>query len=438
MSLIDSQRIDFERPMTSMLSRHIHKAGSGLRTFFRRAAHDSGSWQIEEAEANPKNIARNAIGNMPVMILGDHFGYPGNVVHGVTIYYLNVIPALVAAGITVHACFLREPHPAADALKEQGVEPVFFSASKWNPLVAFRLAAYMRRHKCSIVHACGMKAALMARIAARLVGSKVIVHVHDQLYPNFLVRAAYRFLARNSDVGIGVSGAAIDVVTNGYHIDPEHSRVIHNGLPLQNITSVNPASRSGIRTELGISENALAIAVIARMHPIKGHRSMLAVMARIVKERPDAVLVLAGDGPERAACEALAKELGISANVRFLGSRSDVPELMAASDVVAVPSKSEGLSLVAIEACAAGRPVVAFDAGGIGDVVSQGATGYLVPPGDEAAFANAILDLASNPGKCAQFGERGKIEAQRFTIENHIRRLLMCYLEVAGSTSRSS
>lgn len=372
---------------------------------------------------------------VPVMILGDHFGYPGNVVHGVTTYYLNIIPALVAHGVSVHACFLREPHPAAQELRDKGIEPVFFSAGKWNPFVALRLAAYMRRHDCKIVHACGIKASLIARIAARLVGSKVIVHVHDQLYPGFLVRAAHRLFARHSDVGVSVSGAATEVAVNGYHIDRAHSRVIHNGLPLHNIRAVDPTARSKLREELNIPESALAIAVIARMHPIKGHRSMLAIMAQVAEKRHDAVLILAGDGPERPACEELAKRLGISAHVRFLGSRNDVPELISASDLVAVPSKSEGLSMVAIEACAVGRPVVAFDAGGLRDVISHGTTGYLVPPGDENGFAKAILDLAADPEKRAQFGEHGKAEAQRFTLDNHVNKLLICYLEVAGLTT---
>ncbi len=101
---------------------------------------------------------------------------------------------------------------------------------------------------------------------------------------------------------------------------------------------------------------------------------MLRIMARVVARRPDAVLVMAGDGPEREACEALAAELGLQDNVRFLGSRDDVPQILAACDLVVVPSKSEGLSLAAIEACA-GKAVVGFDAGGLSDVITDEVSG---------------------------------------------------------------
>ena len=365
----------------------------------------------------------------PVLILGDHFGYPGGVMHGVTTYYLHVIPALLDSGLDVHACFLREPHPAAAPLRAKGIEPQFLSAGKWNPLVAFKVAAIIRKHRCQIVHACGMKAGIIARMAARMADAKAIVHVHDLLYPSPAVGWMHRMAARPSDFGIGVSQAVRKVVIEGYRVVPEHARVILNGIPLEHVRKVPPTARSHMRATLGIPEQAGVMAMIARMHPIKGHRSMLRIMSRIVAEKPDSVLLLAGDGPERAACEALTDELGLRKNVQFLGLRKDVPELLAASDIAVIPSDSEGLPTVAIEASAAARTTVGFDAGGLRDIITDGVSGRLIAPGDEAGFAAAIVDLFSDRDKLLEYGQRALASSDRFTVESHIRELVKCYRE---------
>jgi len=370
-----------------------------------------------------------------VLILSDHLGYPDGVMHGVTTYYLHVLPALVKSGVRLHTCFLREPHPAAAVLNANGIETLFLSAGKWNFFVALEVAALIRKHRIQIVHAAGLKATLIGRVAARLTGASVIVHAHDLLYPDPAVGILQRMFARSSDLGIGVSHAVLEVLQKGYYIDPQRSRVVHNGIPLDHVRNVSPDARSRIRTQLGIAEDCGVIAMIARMHPIKGHASMLRIMARVVRSSPDLVLILAGDGPEREACEEQTTQLGLQRNVRFLGVRNDVPELLVASDVVVVPSQSEGLSLVAIEAAAAGRPVVGFDAGGLRDVITDGASGRLIQPGDEVSFADALLDLFADPDKRARFGSRALAGVEHFSLQNHIRNLLECYRDVLGHNS---
>lgn len=373
-----------------------------------------------------------------VLILGDHFGYAGNVVHGVTTYYLHTLPALAERGVRLRACFLREPHPAAEALRQHGIEPIFLSARKWNPLVAFHVATVIRACRCDIVHAAGIKATLIARIAARLAGARVIVHVHDLGYPAAPVGLMHRLFAKPADVGIGVSRAARDVLVRGYHVAPRQCHVIHNGISPNAIGEVAPNARSRIRVSLAIPDDAGVIAMIARMHPIKGHRTMLRVMARIAAQRPDAVLILAGDGPERSACEVLSEELGLRDRVRFLGSRKDIPELLAACDLVVAPSESEGLPTVAIEACAAGRPVVGFDAGGLRDIIDDSTSGRLIRPGDEEGFARAILDLLGDPDMLARFGREALVRARDFTIDRHVRQLIACYGQTVGLPAAAS
>jgi glycosyltransferase involved in cell wall biosynthesis len=183
------------------------------------------------------------------------------------------------------------------------------------------------------------------------------------------------------------------------------------------------------RREIGIAPTAPVVAVIGRFHPVKGQKGMLEIMMRVVRSCPAAMLVFVGDGSERRECEQLANSLGLTRSVIFLGQRDDVPELLAASDVVAVPSLSEGFGLVAIEGHAAGRPVVAYSVGGLPEVVTDGVDGTLVKLGDQDAFAAAVVTLLRESGLRQRYGEAGRANAERFSLERHVAALLQIYRE---------
>ena len=204
----------------------------------------------------------------PVMMLADHFGYPGGVPHGVTSYLLNVLPALRAAGIDLTVCFLREPHEAANALREHGIDPVFFAASKWDPFVALRIARLARRRGVSLLHSTGLKCTFMARIAARLAGACNVLHVHDLNEPGRLLSGLQSLFARCNDFGVCVSEAARDLTVHRYHVAEDRVRVIHNGIRVQEIAEVEPGSRARVRHELALSPDEPVVAMIGRMYRV--------------------------------------------------------------------------------------------------------------------------------------------------------------------------
>jgi glycosyltransferase involved in cell wall biosynthesis len=368
----------------------------------------------------------------PVLFLADHFGYPGGVAHGASTYFTEVLPALVNAGVDLTVCFLREPHPAAETIRQQGVSPTFLSAWKFNPAVGLKVVEIARQHGCRILHASGFKASLVARVVARIIGARTIVHLHDPLLPSRFVSALHRVAARPSDLGVCVSRGVQEAAIKGYHLRPDRLRVVHNGIRLERIRGVAAGTRSRVREALGIPAASRVIAMIGRMYPIKGHRSMLQMMERIAKACSAALLLVVGDGPERPACEAIVEQHALQEHVRFLGQRTDVPELLAASDLVVMPSRAEGLGLAAIEALAAGRPVVAFDVGGLGEVVTDGADGRLIRAGDEDAFVESVVTLLMDQQLLKACGERAALAAERFSLERHIEKLLGCYREVAA------
>lgn len=379
------------------------------------------------AQGSPPPAPLPAMDLPPVMVLADHFGYADGVRHGVTTYLLNVLPLLAAAGVSLTVCFLRAPHPAAAELQEKGIQPVFFDAAKWDPTVALRVAALARRNHVRLVHATGVKGTLVARTAARLVGARTLVHVHDFNEPGAILGTLERFLARSTDAAVCVSQAVRELTVSQYHVLPERVRIARNGVALQALRSAGAGERSRVRAELDIEAGRPVLAMIGRLHPVKGHREMLRMLPAIVRSCPRALLLVIGDGPGRAACEELARALDLSAHVRFIGRRTDVPRLLSVIDLVLMPSRSEGLGLAAIEALAAARPVIAFAVGGLPEVVTDQVSGRLVPAGDCDAFADAVIDTLRNPARLSAYARGAAASAERFGLDAHVRRLIDCY-----------
>jgi glycosyltransferase involved in cell wall biosynthesis len=387
----------------------------------------AGGEVTEAPEASPRPITDLP----PVMVLADHFGYAGGVRHGVTTYLIHVLPLLARAGIDLTVCFLRAPHGAAEELHAQGIRPIFLDAGKWDPTVALRVAELARRKGVRLLHATGIKGTLVGRMAARLVGARTLLHVHDLNDPG-AVSVLQRLLASPTDAAVCVSEAVRELTVSRYHVPPARVRIARNGVPLQALRSAGAGGRRRVRAELDIEPRRPVLAIVGRMHAVKGHRALLGMLPAIVRSCPGALLLVIGDGPERAPCEALARSLGVSQHVRFLGRRADVPRLLAAVDLLLMPSQSEGLGLAAIEALAAARPVIAYAVGGLPEVVTDGLNGRLVAPGDREAFAAAVAATLREPGRRFAYARAALASAGRFSLESHIRGLIGCYRLALG------
>ncbi|MCZ8129704.1 MAG: glycosyltransferase family 4 protein [Steroidobacteraceae bacterium] len=369
----------------------------------------------------------------PVMFLGDHLGYPGGVAHGVTTYLCEVLPALQTAGVDLAVCFLREPHAAAARLRAAGVAPRFLGAPRLDPTVPWRVARELRARRCGLIHATGIKATLCARLVARETGAGVIVHVHDRNVPGPLLRRLHAAAARPADLGVCVAGGVCDVAVGGYGLRPERLRIVPNGIALERLRALPFDARARLRAEHGVAPGVPLLGVVGRLYPVKGQRTLIRVWPEIAAAVPGARLWMIGDGPDRAACEADVRARGLGDQVRFLGQRSDVPGLLAALDLLLIPSESEGLPIAAIEALAVGLPVVGFDVGGMREVIDDGGSGVLVKPGDARAFAAAVVELLRDPARRAACRIAAAASAERFSLERHVEGLLNCYREVAGA-----
>jgi glycosyltransferase involved in cell wall biosynthesis len=166
-----------------------------------------------------------------------------------------------------------------------------------------------------------------------------------------------------------------------------------------------------------LTTDALVLVQVARLDHLKDHLTAVRTLERVVARRPDARLVLVGEGPERPAIEAEIGRRRLTDHVRLLGLRRDVPRLLAAADVCLLTSISEGIPLTLIEAMAARLPVVSTNVGGVSEVVRDGETGVLTPAKDDEALAAAVLQLAEVPARCREFGEAGHRRAHELFSE---------------------
>jgi len=200
---------------------------------------------------------------------------------------------------------------------------------------------------------------------------------------------------------------------------------------LERFSAPSPDTRSRVREALDTQPDAPVVLCAGRLRPEKGQDFLIRAGPALREAVPGVKIWLAGDGSQRRAYEALANELGVSDTIRFLGFRSDVSDLMAAADVAAVPSRSEGLGTAALEALAAGLPVVASDVGGLPDSVLPGRTGELVPVNDPGALADALAGLLHDPERRADLGRRGRrLIEEQFTESALARRTLDFYHDV--------
>jgi glycosyltransferase involved in cell wall biosynthesis len=204
--------------------------------------------------------------------------------------------------------------------------------------------------------------------------------------------------------------------------------VIPNGIDTARFRP-DRAARVAIRRELGIPEAAVVIGSVGRLAPEKNFKLLIRALGPLFT--PELFLVLVGDGAERGELGTLAEKMGVSQYLRLTGARSDVPELLAAFDIFALSSLTEGLPLAVPEAMAVGLPVISTAVGGLPDVIEDGVTGYLVPPEDEAALRGRLEQLSKDRAQAQALGCFARSSAlARYSSERMLRDYLALYAEV--------
>jgi len=223
-----------------------------------------------------------------------------------------------------------------------------------------------------------------------------------------------------------------------YRLTPDRFTLIPNGA---DTARFHPASgRDAARRSLGWPAGGLVVGIVAALRPEKNHTLFLRTAATLTRRGAGARFVIVGDGPERARLEREAGSLGLGDHVAFLGAREDTPELYRAMDVAVLSSHPviETFPMALIEAQASGVPVVSTDVGSVRDVVAEGESGFIVPPGHEAALADAIARLLADAAMRERMGRAGRERAVRFFAREGMIRAYERLFEEVGSGDRAS
>jgi glycosyltransferase involved in cell wall biosynthesis len=329
---------------------------------------------------------------------------------GAQTYVAQLVPALVERyDVTVAAHghgLLRSAAERAGArfvALEHMRRPI---SARHDPLALVELVRLLRRVRPQIVHASSSKAGILGRCAAWLAGVPVrIFTVHGWAFTAAAAgrsAVAYRMAERlvrpltTVTVCVSESERAAGLAAGTCH--PRRTIVIRSGVGLSGRPVASPA------------REVPRIVSVGRLHPPKDPLTLVRALARL-RGMPFEALVV-GDGPDRVALEAEIRRLGLGEFVELAGERADVPDVLAGSDIFVLASRSEALPFTALEAMAAGLPVVASRVGGLAELVVEGETGLLVAPGDVAGLASAIERLVRDPGLRQRLGTAGRARVQ--------------------------
>lgn len=315
-------------------------------------------------------------------------------------------------------CCVEQRGAQASAVEAAGV-PVHVVAKHWraDPFVPWRLARLFRAEGVAIVHSYsgvyrdGSLAGLLARVP-------VLVHTDQgRLYPDtWWTRWTHRTLSRVRDRVVAVSEDLCQYLA--MRVGVPANRLVVIGNAVDPTVYDGTGGRPRFRESLNVPAGAACVGIVARLVPVKDHRTLLRAAARVFHEAPDSCLLVVGDGPLRGDLERLARELGIAGRTRFLGHRTDVPAILPALDLFVLSSLHEGISLTLLEAMASGLAVVATRVGGTPEVVVDGHTGLLVPPGRPGLLADAIIRLLRDPRLRMEMGKAGQARVyERFGVQ---------------------
>ena len=327
---------------------------------------------------------------------------------------INIVRDLDRSRFTPSFCSLVEPEPDLYAeLKGHDLAcHVIEKGDGVKPSLPLKLSRLFRAERVDLVNAHDIGATFYAAPAASLGRVPAFVHTdHSQILAKTKYPGVYRWIWKNLvDFSITVSEDLEEHLVARYGVRPDRVCTIPNGIDTGRFAAGGRTAE--LRDELGISAGDRVIGTIGRLMRQKGMPYLLEAFRILHAGAPGTTLVIVGDGEERDGLEKLARESGIADKVIFAGIRRDIPDLLAMFDIFTLASLWEGQPITIMEAMAAGRPIVATDAGGTAEVLDSGRYGIIVPKEDPEALARSIRELLDDPARAGRLGEEARIRAE--------------------------
>jgi glycosyltransferase involved in cell wall biosynthesis len=303
--------------------------------------------------------------------------------------------------------------------------PFFVISFLWHLVLSgsiFKLNKILKENNIHLIYCADNISKLIGGIAGKMAGVKVVAHCHDDFKEDALGKTMRMFYIALLDRILTVSDKVkkfFAVKKKGF----QKAITVYNGIDAE---VFNPQDVSeDLRNELGFKKEDIVIGSIGVIEKDKGHRYLVEAIARLKDEGiANVVCVMCGTGPQEVEIKKLVLNKGLEKEIIFLGFRDDIPRVLKTLDIFALMSLTiESFSMAAVEAMAMEVPVIATNIGGIPEVIDDGKTGIIIPPGNADALCEAIKYLIQNPGVRIQMGKNGRARVlERFTIEQNVRK----------------
>jgi glycosyltransferase involved in cell wall biosynthesis len=333
----------------------------------------------------------------------------------------------------VEAAALTRLGPLESDLRAAGVPVTLIGKPlKIDPFALLRLTRFMKQKRFDVVQTWVFAANAYGRVAAHLARVPVVVtaEMAVDLWKTRGHLAIDRRLARWCDRVVGNSHAVVDFYRKA-GIPEGKLEMIYSGVADEEPPAVD---RPGVRAEFGWAADAPLVLFAGRLMPQKGLDTLVDALDLLQHVRPDVRTLVAGSGPLKGELEGTAHAYTLDGKLRFLGHRDDVPRLLAAADLLVLPSRYEGLPNVVLEAMRWRKPVVATSAPGTAELVVDGVTGRLVPVGKTTALAQALREVLADPDLARRMGEAGRARVEEgFTASAMVEQFAALYESVAQS-----
>jgi glycosyltransferase involved in cell wall biosynthesis len=318
------------------------------------------------------------------------------------------------------------------------IDPVQMT-NRYNLGIISRLKKIIKTKDIRIVHSQGGRADFFARTAARISRVPIIISSIAMLVEGYdvsiLRKSLYVLMDRQTEKWVDrfiiLSEASRRTLIERHKIQPEKILKIHNGIEIEEYRADNKEVRnkkSELRKELGLKSDVPVIGVIGRLVWQKGFEYLIQAIPQVIKDFPEAKFLIVGEGPLRGRLEELCERLKIEDNIIFTGFRSDIKDILATIELLAMPSLLEGLPMVLLEGMAMAKPIVATRIDGITEVLENSKTGLLVPAKKPHDLAEAIIEILKNKTKANLLGKNArKIVEEKFSVKRMVEQTELVY-----------
>lgn len=378
-----------------------------------------------------------ADGRLNVVHICDHLGWEGSRMHGVKRLFAWMIPRFDNSRFNVSLISLRKKDLSADTLEEFGIDVTYMARHKFDPGTYQALLKVLREKNADILHMHGYGATTFGRLCAWRMGIPSILHEHANHGDTpWFQKVADRMLAPHTDIAIAVSESTGEFTTRARLMPAERTKVVYLGAPLDEFArSRSQAEIAAARASLGIEPGTIAVGTVTRLMPAKGNRYLVDAAPQVLQAHPRVRFFIIGEGELRAELEAQATALQLGDAFVFTGFTRDVAAALSALDLVVFPSLAEGTPLTMFEALAMGKPIVATDADGLIDVLTDRKDALVVPKANAAALAAAVNTLLDSPDLAARLAAEARQTGARYDIGAFVRKMERLY-ELLHESSR--